>query len=89
MLLQGIDLVIGLRIDAEIEHDGLDGALHGESAYGSPDAWPTAAERPAGRPSVRQRSSSSGQFRPFRAGSGRSGRRAPGRLGILAAAWHR
>jgi Amt family ammonium transporter len=36
VLLKGIDLVIGLRVDAETEHDGLDGALHGESAYGSP-----------------------------------------------------
>jgi len=35
VLLKAIDLVIGLRVDAEIEHDGLDGALHGESAYGS------------------------------------------------------
>ncbi len=36
VVLKGIDLVIGLRVDAETEHDGLDGALHGESAYGSP-----------------------------------------------------
>ena len=36
VLLKGIDLAIGLRVDAETEHDGLDGALHGESAYGSP-----------------------------------------------------
>jgi Amt family ammonium transporter len=36
VLLKGIDLVVGLRIDQETEHDGLDGALHGESAYGSP-----------------------------------------------------
>jgi Amt family ammonium transporter len=36
VLLKVIDLVIGLRVDAETEHDGLDGALHGESAYGSP-----------------------------------------------------
>jgi Amt family ammonium transporter len=35
VLLKGIDLVIGLRVDPETEHDGLDGALHGESAYGS------------------------------------------------------
>jgi len=35
-LLKGIDLVVGLRVDQETEHDGLDGALHGESAYGSP-----------------------------------------------------
>jgi ammonium transporter, Amt family len=36
VLLKAIDLVVGLRVDAETEHDGLDGALHGESAYGSP-----------------------------------------------------
>jgi Amt family ammonium transporter len=36
VLLKGIDLVVGLRVDVEAEHDGLDGALHGESAYGSP-----------------------------------------------------
>jgi Amt family ammonium transporter len=36
LLLKGIDQVIGLRVEAELEHDGLDGALHGESAYGSP-----------------------------------------------------
>jgi Amt family ammonium transporter len=36
VLLKGIDRVVGLRVDPEIEHDGLDGALHGESAYGSP-----------------------------------------------------
>ncbi len=36
VLLKGIDALVGLRVDPEIEHDGLDGALHGESAYGSP-----------------------------------------------------
>ena len=36
VLLKGVDLLVGLRVDAETEHDGLDGALHGESAYGSP-----------------------------------------------------
>jgi len=36
VLLKAIDLVIGLRVDQEAEHDGLDGVLHGESAYGSP-----------------------------------------------------
>jgi Amt family ammonium transporter len=36
VLLKGIDLAVGLRVDPETEHDGLDGALHGESAYGSP-----------------------------------------------------
>jgi len=35
VLLKAIDLMIGLRVDAETEHDGLDGALHGESAYGN------------------------------------------------------
>jgi Amt family ammonium transporter len=35
VLLKVLDLTIGLRVDAEIEHDGLDGALHGESAYGN------------------------------------------------------
>jgi len=34
--VEAIDLVVGLRVDVEVEHDGLDGALHGESAYGSP-----------------------------------------------------
>jgi Amt family ammonium transporter len=36
VLLKLIDLAVGLRVDAEAEHDGLDGTLHGESAYGSP-----------------------------------------------------
>jgi Amt family ammonium transporter len=36
VLLKVIDLTMGLRVEAEVEHDGLDGALHGESAYGSP-----------------------------------------------------
>lgn len=36
VLLKIIDRTIGLRVEAETEHDGLDGALHGESAYGSP-----------------------------------------------------
>jgi Amt family ammonium transporter len=35
VLLKALDLTIGLRVDAETEHDGLDGALHGESAYGN------------------------------------------------------
>jgi Amt family ammonium transporter len=34
VLLKGIDKLVGLRVDAEAESDGLDGALHGESAYG-------------------------------------------------------
>jgi Amt family ammonium transporter len=38
VLLKGIDLAVGLRVDAETEHDGLDGALHGESAYAGPGA---------------------------------------------------
>ncbi len=38
VLLKVIDLTIGLRVDAETEHDGLDGSLHGESAYASPGA---------------------------------------------------
>jgi Amt family ammonium transporter len=38
VLLKVIDRWIGLRVDAEIEHDGLDGALHGESAYASASA---------------------------------------------------
>ena len=33
VLLRLIDRTVGLRVDAETEHDGLDGALHGESAY--------------------------------------------------------
>lgn len=36
VLLKVIDLVVGLRVEQETEHEGLDGALHGESAYGSP-----------------------------------------------------
>ena len=36
VVLKGIDHVIGLRVDEEVEHDGLDSALHGESAYASP-----------------------------------------------------
>ena len=34
VLLKVIERLIGLRVDAETEHDGLDTALHGESAYG-------------------------------------------------------
>jgi Amt family ammonium transporter len=33
VLLKVIDKVMGLRPDPEIEHEGLDGALHGEEAY--------------------------------------------------------
>jgi Amt family ammonium transporter len=33
VILKAIDLTIGLRVDPEIEHEGLDSALHGESAY--------------------------------------------------------
>ena len=45
VLLKLIDLAVGLRVDAETEHDGLDGALHGESAYATPGTtahWPEA-----------------------------------------------
>jgi Amt family ammonium transporter len=35
VLLKVIDRVVGLRVDPEHEHDGLDGTLHGESAYAS------------------------------------------------------
>jgi ammonium transporter, Amt family len=38
VLLKIIDRLVGLRVDAETEHDGLDGALHGESAYASASA---------------------------------------------------
>jgi ammonium transporter, Amt family len=38
VLLKVLDRLLGLRVDAEIEHDGLDGALHGESAYASASA---------------------------------------------------
>ena len=33
VLLKIIDRVLGLRVDREVEYDGLDGALHGERAY--------------------------------------------------------
>ncbi len=36
VLLKLLDATVGLRVEQETEHDGLDGALHGESAYGSP-----------------------------------------------------
>ena len=36
VLLKILDQTIGLRVAEETEADGLDGALHGESAYGSP-----------------------------------------------------
>ncbi len=36
VILKGIDLVIGLRVDAETENNGLDATLHGESAYAGP-----------------------------------------------------
>jgi Amt family ammonium transporter len=32
-LLKLIDAVVGLRVDREVEYEGLDGALHGERAY--------------------------------------------------------
>ena len=36
VILKGIDLTIGLRVDAEAENNGLDATLHGESAYAGP-----------------------------------------------------
>ncbi|HEX4454701.1 MAG TPA: ammonium transporter [Kofleriaceae bacterium] len=36
VLLKVIDRVVGLRVDADVEYDGLDPALHGESAYATP-----------------------------------------------------
>jgi hypothetical protein len=33
VILKVIDKVLGLRVDREVEHEGLDGALHGESGY--------------------------------------------------------
>jgi Amt family ammonium transporter len=38
VLLKILDRLLGLRVDAEVEHEGLDGALHGESAYASASA---------------------------------------------------
>jgi ammonium transporter, Amt family len=38
ILLKAIDLLVGLRVDPEHEHEGLDGGQHGESAYGGPSA---------------------------------------------------
>ncbi|HWO23914.1 MAG TPA: ammonium transporter [Kofleriaceae bacterium] len=38
VLLKVLDRALGLRVDAEAEHDGLDGVLHGESAYASSSA---------------------------------------------------
>jgi Amt family ammonium transporter len=38
VLLKALDKWPGLRVDTEIEHDGLDGALHGESAYATASA---------------------------------------------------
>ena len=35
VLLKIVEKSVGLRVDLEVEHDGLDGALHGESAYGN------------------------------------------------------
>jgi ammonium transporter, Amt family len=32
-ILKLVNLTVGLRVDPEIEHEGLDGALHGESGY--------------------------------------------------------
>jgi Amt family ammonium transporter len=36
VILKGIDLTIGLRVDTEAENNGLDATLHGESAYAGP-----------------------------------------------------
>jgi Amt family ammonium transporter len=36
VILKGIDLTIGLRVEAEAENNGLDTTLHGESAYAGP-----------------------------------------------------
>jgi Amt family ammonium transporter len=36
VLLKLVDLAVGLRVDAETEFEGLDPALHGESAYATP-----------------------------------------------------
>ena len=36
VILKGIDLTVGLRVDPETEYNGLDSALHGESAYADP-----------------------------------------------------
>ncbi len=36
VILKGIDLTIGLRVDTEAEYTGLDTTLHGESAYAGP-----------------------------------------------------
>lgn len=33
VILKVIEKTIGLRVDAEVEYDGLDGALHGETGY--------------------------------------------------------
>jgi ammonium transporter, Amt family len=38
VVLKAIDFTLGLRVDQETEHEGLDGPLHGESAYASPGA---------------------------------------------------
>jgi len=54
-ILKLVDKVIGLRVDAEVEYEGLDGVLHGESGYalGSNGAWhPEAGEAAAARAAV-------------------------------------
>jgi Amt family ammonium transporter len=38
VLLKIIDAVVGLRVDADVEREGLDLALHGEGAYGTAGA---------------------------------------------------
>jgi len=48
VILKVIEKTIGLRVDAEVEYDGLDGALHGETGYaiggGSGSSHPAPAE---------------------------------------------
>ena len=54
VILKVIEKTIGLRVDAETEYDGLDGALHGETGYSlggggshpAPEAARTADEAP-------------------------------------------
>ena len=59
VILKVIEKTIGLRVDAETEYDGLDGALHGETGYqlggGGGASWhpadlPREAEAPAPAP---------------------------------------
>ncbi len=47
VILKVIDLTIGLRVDADVEDEGLDGTLHGEAGYvlGDGSAHAAASER--------------------------------------------